>query len=578
MNSSIPSLVGKVIAQKCFCYGNSGEECCPNGDTEDDNAMDGTGHGTHVAGIVSANGTIKGVAPNSKIIVVRVIDSDGNVWSDDFAKGIEWCTLKKDDYNISIISTSLNANDEIYNNTCDSVEGEVTKVNNAYNDGIFVSVSSGNNGSLNGIRRPACASGAMSVGATDKSDLITSYSNRNSLLNIFAPGDSISSTRWSIDTCHYGCTCLGEYMICSGTSMAAPHVAGVAALMKQANNSLTPFDIRSIMMRTGVSVYDPLSKLTFPRIDAYRSVMSSIHDVVVWDTDIFRSDSKYNLFSFTVFNNLNETMNNFNWNISFGDNESIINTQTINLDGFEDVWVFVEHEYDNIGDYTVNVSSNNSFDISNWQSLLVQVNKDFSISNLSILCDSCLGSRVFNFNITNYYTPINNISWTTTFGDSDSATSSENINLNQSESIFIYVEHEYNAIGNYTVNASATDRDLTRQSSNTIANITQVLSNNVKLFNLSIMNSTGNTYRVFSFLIENNNTNNQSNIYWQFNVSGQTLINSTKMINLTAIEKIFIIAEYEYPSAGSYTITAKTDPDNIIQEYNETDNEQTIND
>ncbi|VVB76334.1 Subtilisin-like serine protease [Candidatus Tiddalikarchaeum anstoanum] len=592
VNDTHPDLNNKVIAQHCFCaYG--GGCCPPNNSVEGNDAEDGTGHGTHVSGIIVADGYLKGVAPGASIVVVKVFDSLGNGYIDDTTAAVEWCYNNSKKYNISIITMSLGAS--LYDDYCDSNYNTLTKnIESAINTGIFVDAAAGNGANFTHISSPACISNVTSVGATYDAnvgeqdwcktwnqdhtqcieylcndtitfaDRIACFSNRNSITSLFAPGAIINSTSYT-----------GGYEERSGTSMAAPHVAGVAALMKQANSSLTPFDIRSIMQRTGVSVYDPLSKLTFPRIDAYRSVMASIHDLVVSDAEIFDSNNKYNLFSFNVFNDLNETINNINWSVSLGDGNIINNTADISIGAYDDLWVFIEHTYDNVGDYTVNVTANSTTDSSNWQSLLVTIDKDFGISDIDVLCTDCLGTRVFGFNITNYYTPIT-ANWSIKLGDGNELSSTETINLNQYEDIWVFVEHDYDEIGNYTINSTATSEELTRYSNNAFANITQVLSENLKLLNLGIFNSTG-LYRIFNFTIQNNGTQNQSGIYWQFNISGETPVNSNE-INLTVNEEVWTFIEYTYPSAGSYTITAKADPDDLIQEFNENDNEETLND
>ncbi len=80
VNVSHTAFSGKIVAEKCFCDNNPIPfigGCCPNGGEEEDNATDGDGHGTHVAGIVTANSSLRGVAPDAKLVVVRVTNSSG---------------------------------------------------------------------------------------------------------------------------------------------------------------------------------------------------------------------------------------------------------------------------------------------------------------------------------------------------------------------------------------------------------------------------------------------------------------------------------------------------------------------
>jgi hypothetical protein len=185
-----------------------------------------------------------------------------------------------------------------YTDYCDYLTN-AQAINNAIASGIFVSVASGNNGWIDGISAPACASGATSVGAvydanmgrqppapdvysnancfdaTTSPNKITCYSNRGSILDLLAPGSLITSS--CKDTG-------GGFCEAGGTSMAAPHVAGLAALMLEKNLDLTPFQIETMINNSGISIYDddnsrnngPGSGLTFPRIDALEAIQAEV--------------------------------------------------------------------------------------------------------------------------------------------------------------------------------------------------------------------------------------------------------------------------------------------------------------
>jgi len=269
VNSSHPGLAGKILAEACFC--DSGEEngtgCCPDGNYEqfgDGSALDDEGHGTHVAGIVAANGSLKGVAFNANIVAVKVLDYNGTAHKNsDITDAIEWCTSNAETYNISVISMNFGTA-SLFDSNCDATYGEWYNATiGAITQGIFVDAATGNNGNVTHIAAPACITNVTSVGAvydanigddvswyyygnyictdsTTYADKVTCFSNRNNMTDVFAPGSEINSTIIN-----------GSYGPMSGTSMAAPHVAGLAALMKQANNSLTPADIESIIIRTG---------------------------------------------------------------------------------------------------------------------------------------------------------------------------------------------------------------------------------------------------------------------------------------------------------------------------------------
>ncbi len=182
---------------------------------DDNDPMDDHGHGTHVSGIV------EGVAPEAKIVHIKVLNSAGNGLESDIIAGINWCVSNKTAYNITAITMSLGAG--LYTNYCDSSFVSFTSaVNNALANNLLVVASSGNDGSTTSISSPSCIQNVTAVGATDKSDNIASYSNRNSLLDLLAPGSSIVSTALG-----------GGTTSMTGTSMAAPHVAGSFALAQQ---------------------------------------------------------------------------------------------------------------------------------------------------------------------------------------------------------------------------------------------------------------------------------------------------------------------------------------------------------
>lgn len=255
----------------------------------DHTPMDDNGHGTHVSGIAaSSDATYRGAAPEARIIAAKVLDSAGRGYFSDVAAAVDWGIINKGKYNISVISMSLGDGGE-YNNPavqCDPFATAMA-INTAYQEGIFVAVASGNEGHTNGISYPACASNATSVGAvydadvgrkqwgtppicTDaatSADKIVCFTNRDEILDILAPGSVITSTIPG-----------GGFGDASGTSMATPHVAGVAALMKGKNPSLTPQEIRYSMKFTGIGIYDPATGLTFKRVDAAEAVASVGYD------------------------------------------------------------------------------------------------------------------------------------------------------------------------------------------------------------------------------------------------------------------------------------------------------------
>ena len=262
----------KVIGGHNYCANNA----CT---LENENPIDNEGHGTHVSGIVASNSTtFKGVAPNAKLVAIKVLNASGRGSSDDLAAGIEWCRNNASKLNISIITISIGF-EEYFDTDCNDAGDNVEdNINQAYNDGIFVSVASGNENKFTGISRPSCAAGAVSVGSvydadvgiesfepcTDfftKSDKISCFTNRAKNLDLLAPGCEITST--SIN---------GGYETQCGTSQATPHVAGSAALLQDVYDStLTPDQIIEALNASGKSIHDSylffFFKITFSRID-----------------------------------------------------------------------------------------------------------------------------------------------------------------------------------------------------------------------------------------------------------------------------------------------------------------------
>ncbi len=152
------------------------EECSLNNSA----CFDDHGHGTHVTGIVaSTNSIYKGVAPDAKIIAVKVLDSTGSGWSDDIIAGIDWCTNNASKFNISVITLSLGdcSNHTTYCNT----DSEASSINTAVGQGIVVTIAAGNCNQAQcpgqsctaGPSSPACVENATAVGAVNDADSIT---------------------------------------------------------------------------------------------------------------------------------------------------------------------------------------------------------------------------------------------------------------------------------------------------------------------------------------------------------------------------------------------------------------------
>jgi len=172
----------------------------------DNDASDCQGHGTHVAGTVGSN--TYGVAKDVNLIGVRVLDCEGSGSYSAIISGMDWVA---DNHTKPAV-----ANMSLGGGSSSSIDDAVQGMTNA---GVTVVVAAGNDNDNACSYSPAGAPSAITVGSTTSSDKRSSFSNYGSCLDIYAPGSNITSTRNN-----------GGTQTMSGTSMASPHVAGIAAL------------------------------------------------------------------------------------------------------------------------------------------------------------------------------------------------------------------------------------------------------------------------------------------------------------------------------------------------------------
>ncbi|MCB8978330.1 MAG: S8 family serine peptidase [Ardenticatenaceae bacterium] len=211
----------------------SGVDCTDAAGPTNTKAQSDCSHGTHVASIAAGdNGsTIVGVAPDANIIAVQVFSlftsttSCGGFsscmlsYTSDQILALEHIYELRNTYNIASVNLSLGSGSST--EACD-LDARKAAIDNLRAVGIATVIASGNSGYTNSISAPACISSAISVGATDDSDNIASFSNVASILDFLAPGVSIYAA------------VPGGAAIKQGTSMATPHVTGAWAVFKQA--------------------------------------------------------------------------------------------------------------------------------------------------------------------------------------------------------------------------------------------------------------------------------------------------------------------------------------------------------
>jgi subtilisin family serine protease len=192
---------------------------------------DCNGHGTHVAGTVA--GTSYGVAKQATIHAVRVLDCGGSGTNAGVIAGIDWVTANR-------VSPAV-ANMSLGGSASTSLDNAVT---NSINAGVTYAVAAGNESTNACTRSPARTPAAITVGATGQNDARASFSNFGTCLDIFAPGVGITSAWIGSNT---------ATNTISGTSMASPHVAGVAALYLDENSSATPQQVRDAIVANGTT-------------------------------------------------------------------------------------------------------------------------------------------------------------------------------------------------------------------------------------------------------------------------------------------------------------------------------------
>ena len=191
---------------------------------------DGNGHGTHVAGTVG--GSTWGVAKNVTLVAVRVLDSSGNGTNSGVIAGVDFVTSNHQAGQPAVANMSLGGG---ISSALD------TAVNNSINDGVTYAVAAGNESTNACNSSPARVANAITVGSTTMTDARSSFSNFGTCLDIFAPGSSITSAWRTSNT---------ATNTISGTSMATPHVAGVAALFLETNPSASPATVTAAIINS----------------------------------------------------------------------------------------------------------------------------------------------------------------------------------------------------------------------------------------------------------------------------------------------------------------------------------------
>ena len=258
---------GECVVDTCVGGDNDGDPCLSGADCPDSDGRcilrPTSEHGTHVAGIATGNGPdvpAAGIAKGADIIAIQVfsqfIEDSGcsppgsscvRSFNSDQISGLNYVFSQRFALNIASANMSLGGGREFSQGECDA-QNSFTKaaIDNLRDAGIATAISSGNDGFCDSLGSPGCISSAVAVGSTTDADSESGFSNFHpSMLDIFAPGSSVLSSEASSDS---------DYGSKSGTSMAAPHVAGAWAVLKQASPDASVDSILMALQDTGASV------------------------------------------------------------------------------------------------------------------------------------------------------------------------------------------------------------------------------------------------------------------------------------------------------------------------------------
>jgi hypothetical protein len=291
-----PDFGAALVHEECFCRGAcDGEgilcraDCCPDGSARASgpgSAAAGHPHGTHVTGIVMSRGAVAGVgvAPAAELVAIRVLDENNIGFVSDWLAALDWIAVHRPE--VRVVNMSL-ASLRVFTGDCvdrcdtdcrpeDGCDPEaVCGINEMFADvvarlrrrGTVVVAASGNNSDPQAMSTPACVPGVLAVGALDSNDRVAFFSNAGSELDILAPGVDVISSGLNGGLSLF-CSTIDGQRVCGGTSMAAPHVAGTAALLAAARPGASAAQIEQAMTQTGVPVRDTRNHRLYPRLDA----------------------------------------------------------------------------------------------------------------------------------------------------------------------------------------------------------------------------------------------------------------------------------------------------------------------
>ena len=283
---------GKVISEACFtttvnisgiqlfgnCWPDGAQMRIGSGSASPGGVgigANGNDHGTRVGSVIAGqtyftNPIRRGVAINSNVIAVNVFSRvrDFNVCGytslfdtncvvaldSDILAGLDHVYSLRNSYNIAAVNLSLGSG--AFQNACDGQSAYTSIVNRFHSAGIAVIAAAGNEGSSVTVSEPACVSKVIAVGSVDDDNVVSEFSNSNSLIDFWAPGENITTA----DGGSRG------YVTVAGTSFSAPHVSAAFAILKSYNKKLTVDEITTLLQTSGLQITDSMNAISRPLI------------------------------------------------------------------------------------------------------------------------------------------------------------------------------------------------------------------------------------------------------------------------------------------------------------------------
>ncbi|MFI7111531.1 S8 family peptidase [Nonomuraea sp. NPDC050227] len=272
VDATHPDLAGRVKQSKVF--------------TGEPSVQDGNGHGTHVAATIAGGDGRKGVAPGAELMVGKVLGDDGSGTLSGVIEGMEWAAAE----GASVISMSLGGSPTDGTDPLSEAVNTLTERTGA----LFV-VAAGNDGAAYSIGTPGAATSALTVGAVDGKDALAEFSSRGPRLDD-APKPDLTAPGVAIVAARAAGTSMGEpvderYTAASGTSMATPHVAGAAAIVKQRHPAWTARQIKDALIGSAKPIPgQQIDDAGAGRLDVARAVRQGVTATGVVDLGKHQQD------------------------------------------------------------------------------------------------------------------------------------------------------------------------------------------------------------------------------------------------------------------------------------------------